>query len=174
MNSLHRVYTYTLASTKPDRQVPGIYTSRIQLRMLCAIGTAVCLLLPFESSAQPTDAVRLSSAQIQQAFANVCDRARVQDTAGTTAVNPWFADGRMSSQWNNGKYAGEIRGRWHTQDDLRCVTITAGMPELENTTRCGPIYRLGAEYFSVSADGSVHGIHQLSSMQQAALTPCGK
>ena len=90
------------------------------------------------------------------------DRASVQDSAGTTAVNAWYSDGSFVNRWQNGEHSGEVRGRWWARDDKRCIVITAGLPEREGVESCSPLYREGERYFSVNPDGSVHGIHQLS------------
>jgi hypothetical protein len=127
-------------------------------------GTLLCLLLATTVVAQPENAVRLSTEAIKQSFANVCDNAEVQDAAGTTASNAWYADGRLVNRWTNGERSGTVTGQWSVEDGLRCVVILSGLPGAEGNKRCGPVYRAGSDYFSINPDGSVHGIHLLTPM----------
>ncbi len=149
-----------------------VSTDRYQC--LGASQLVVGLLFSAAVCAQPTDAVRLSTSEINQAFADVCDYADVQDSAGTTAVNQWHSNGVLINVWSNGNRSGTVTGSWHADNDLRCVTIVSGIPELENTTRCGPVYRRGDDYFSINADGSVHGVHRLSSMNVGVEPVCAR
>lgn len=128
----------------------------------------LCLFVASHSQAEqlPESAQRLNSAEIQQAFMNVIDTASVRDTDASVATNYWFAEGRFESHWSNSEEAGVVTGRWEVVDDRRCVTIATGIPALQGKRRCGPIYRLGEEYFSINADGSVHGIHRLRPLNQ--------
>ena len=127
----------------------------------CAL---TCMLLAANALAQPENAMRLSTEAILHNFADVCDNAEVQDAAGTTASNAWHADGRLVNRWSNGERSGTVIGQWSAEDDLRCVVILSGLPDTEGGRRCGPIYRAGNDYFSLNADGSVHGIHRLTPM----------
>ena len=118
--------------------------------------------LALADAGPPADAVALSTAEIQAAFADVRDEAEVQDAAGTRAVNYWYSDGTFTNRWRNATAAGEVTGRWWAENDKRCVEITGGLPEREGQVRCAPVYRLGDVYFSTEQDGSVHGAHRLS------------
>ena len=120
------------------------------------------LALAGDTKQLPPEAIRLSSAEIQQAFSGVRDLASVQDNAGTTAVNTWHSDGSFVNRWKNAERSGEVRGRWWVRDDRRCIVIDEGLPGREGVESCTPLYREGQHYFSVNQDGSVHGIHQLS------------
>jgi len=123
-----------------------------------------CMLLAANALAQPENAVRLSTEAIKQSFANVCDNAEVQDAAGTTASNAWYADGRLVNRWSNGERSGTVTGQWSAKAGLRCVVILTGLPAAEGNRRCSPVYRAGSDYFSINPDGSVHGIHRLTPM----------
>ncbi|PLW69704.1 hypothetical protein [Pseudohalioglobus lutimaris] len=126
----------------------------------------VFLLLAPLAAAQPENAVRLSTAAIKQRFADVCDKAEVQDAAGTRASNAWYADGSLVNRWSNGERSGTVTGQWYAEDGMRCVVILSGLPGAEGKKRCGPVYRVGADYFSINPDGSVHGIHRLTPMDE--------
>ena len=108
------------------------------------------------------DAVALSTEEIAGIFANVRDEAQVQDSAGTTAVSHWYADGTFTNEWTNSAGSGTVTGRWHARDNQRCIEITSGLPEQQGQTKCGHIYRRGPHYISLNADGSIHGVHALS------------
>ncbi len=110
----------------------------------------------------PAGAVPLSTDEIQCLFSNVRDDAQVQDSAGTTAVNYWYADGGFTNQWRNGQRSGEVTGRWRADKDRRCIIILEGLPERAGVETCSPLYREENRIYSVNADGSVHGIHTLS------------
>ncbi|MEP1470225.1 MAG: hypothetical protein ABJK20_16685 [Halieaceae bacterium] len=105
---------------------------------------------------------KLTGEEIQQAFANVRDDARVQDDAKTRAVNQWHSDGRFISRWKNDSDAGEVTGNWRVSNDMRCVTISKGVPQRIGKESCGVIFRRGDEYLSFNGDGSIHGIHTLT------------
>jgi len=122
-------------------------------------------LLPCIVIAQPEGARRLSTEEIRQAFANVHDTARVQNSSGTTAVNQWFADGRLINNWSNSSASGTVTARWYVENGMRCVLIQSGIPAEIGKKKCGPVYQRGMDYFSVNADGSIHGIHRLSPMK---------
>ena len=110
------------------------------------------------------DAVRLSTEEIKQAFANVRDEAQVQDSAGTTAVNYWYADGRFVNEWSSQNDSGRVTGRWRAENDQRCILISSGLPDRIGKETCGPVYRRGQIYLSLNPDGSIHGKHRLSPM----------
>ena len=75
------------------------------------------------ASAQPEGSIRLTTQEIKQAFANVRDTAQVQDSAGTSATNLWFEDGRFINQWSNSNASGTVTGRWYAENEQRCVII---------------------------------------------------
>lgn len=106
--------------------------------------------------------MQLSGEEILQAFNDVRDDAKVQDAAGTRAVNYWYADGRFVSRWNNAVDSGEVAGTWRVENDLRCITISSGLAQRIGQESCGPVFRRGNTYLSFNPDGSVHGIHTLS------------
>ncbi|MFK8048380.1 MAG: hypothetical protein AB8B81_08105 [Halioglobus sp.] len=118
--------------------------------------------LPKTLSAPDETAIQLTDEEIIRAFSDVRDNAEVQDVAKTRAVNSWYADGRFISRWNNGVDSGEVTGTWRVENDLRCVTISSGLPQRHGQESCGPVYRRGSKYLSVNSDGSIHGIHTLS------------
>lgn len=123
------------------------------------------------ATAQPDAAVRLDTDAISRHFSDVCDRAEVQDTDGTVAINHWHADGRLVNQWRNGDTTGRVTGRWYARDNQRCVVILSGLPGADQTPRCGPVFQLGPDFFSLNSDGSIHGIHRLKPMQSGE-QPC--
>ena len=118
-------------------------------------------------AADPVGTDRLSTEEIRQVFANVRDDARVQDAAGTTAVNFWYADGSFTNAWSNQHGSGTVQGRWRAQDGKRCIVITAGLPERIGKESCSRVLRRGQEYLSLNPDGSIHGIHTLTPMAGA-------
>ena len=107
-------------------------------------------------------AIKLNGGEILRTFADVRDDAKVQDAAGTRAVNHWYSDGNFISRWSNGLDSGEVTGTWRIEKNMRCITITAGLPQRVGKERCGPVFRRGSEYLSFNSDGSIHGIHTLS------------
>ena len=130
-------------------------------------GAATLLLLALcdtsaADTALPEHATRLVTSEIRAAFANVRDDARVQDAAGTRAVNVWHADGHFVNNWHNAGGSGEVRGRWRAHDNMRCITIESGLEDRIGVESCKPMYRLGEDYYSVNPDGTVHGVHRLS------------
>jgi len=141
----------------------GEGAGKTQSTVLCPL---VLLLFSPLASAQPEGAVRLSTKAIEQNFSNVCDRAEVQDAAGTLASNAWYADGRLVNQWSNGEASGTVTGHWSAEDGLRCVVILSGLTGAEGKKRCSPVYRAGGDFFSINPDGSVHGIHRLTPMDE--------
>jgi hypothetical protein len=136
---------------------------------LMAAVSAGAVLTGSMTAADPADADRLSTEEIRQVFANVRDDANVQDSAGTTAVNYWYADGAFTNEWSNQSRAGKVQGRWRAQDDQRCITITVGLPDRIGQEKCSPVFRRGQQYISVNSDGSIHGIHALSPITERKL-----
>lgn len=122
---------------------------------------------PDAAGERDNPALQLSGEQIVRDFADVRDDAKVQDAAGTTAVNHWYADGRFVNRWSNGKDSGEVTGTWRVENNQRCVTIATGLPEREGQESCGPVFQRGSDYLSFNPDGSIHGIHRLSPLRQA-------
>lgn len=120
------------------------------------------------ADAELRKAVRLSTAEILQTFANVRDQAEVQDADHTRAVNQWYADGRFVNHWRSPHGSGKVTGRWRAQNGKRCVTILSGLPERIGRETCSPVYRLGQIYLSINPDGSVHGKHSLSPLDTTA------
>ncbi len=110
----------------------------------------------------PQDTVQLSTQQIREAFADVRDDAKVQDTAGTVAVNYWYANGAFTNQWSNSSGSGEVTGQWRAENNQRCILFESGLPTRIGEEVCAPVYRRGASYLSLNPDGSIHGIHTLS------------
>ncbi len=131
-----------------------------------ALSTAISGLLVAGALADttPPDSTRLTTGEIAQVFSGVRDDATVQDAAGTSAVNFWCADGTFTNAWSNGTRSGKVVGRWRAFNDERCVVITSGHPEFEDVERCSPILRTGERYLSVNPDGSIHGVHTLSTI----------
>ena len=112
--------------------------------------------------------IRLLGDDILKAFSNVRDDAEVQNIARTRAINYWYADGRFVSRWWHARGSGEVVGVWRVRDDLRCVTIISGLPNAERDERCSAISRLGDKFQSLNPDGSIHGLHTLSDIDQSA------
>ncbi len=140
--------------------------------VLAAIYFVLLFSPTFSSYAQPAitntrlaGAEQLSTEQIQQAFSDVRDDALVQDAAGTTAVNIWYADGSFVNNWSNAEASGRVTGRWRALHDQRCIVIESGLPEREGKEFCGAIYKQGEVYLSVNTDGSVHGRHRTTPLQ---------
>jgi hypothetical protein len=110
----------------------------------------------------PQQARRLSTIEIRETFSGVRDDAIVQDSAGTRAVNYWYADGRFTNQWSNRGGSGKVTGQWWADKDQRCILIQSGLPDRIGKQACAPVYRHGSEYLSLNPDGSIHGRHTLS------------
>lgn len=111
--------------------------------------------------ALPAECRRLSAAEIEAQFADVEDRAEVQEGSGGGAVNTWHADGRFVSRWQTANSSGELTGTWWVNDrGERCVRM-ADVPDSGPALRCGPIYACGDAYRSVNGRGETHGIHRL-------------
>jgi protein-tyrosine phosphatase len=108
---------------------------------------------------------RLTSREIIQTFANVRDEATLSDAHGTRAVNHWYADGTFTNEWSNEFAHGTVTGSWLSDNNLRCVIIAEGLPELKGDRRCSPIYRFKHHYFSVNPDGTIHARHLLSPIE---------
>jgi len=104
---------------------------------------------------------RLTSREIIQTFANVRDEATLSDAHGTRAVNHWCADGTFTNEWSNEFAHGTVTGSWLSDNNLRCVIIAEGLPELKGDWRCSPIYRFKHNYFSVNPDGAIQARHLL-------------
>ncbi len=115
-----------------------------------------------DQSAPSADEQALNTEQILNTFADVRDDAAIQDSAGSTAVNHWYADGRFINHWQNANDSGTNSGRWSARDNKRCVLIESGMESLVGRERCGSIYRRGSHYVTLNPDGSVHALHSLS------------
>ncbi len=111
--------------------------------------------------ALPADCRRLSGPEIEARFADVEDRADVQDGSGGGAVNTWHADGTFVSRWQTARASGELSGTWWINArGERCVHM-GQVPDAGPAKRCGPIYACGDAYRSVNARGETHGIHRL-------------
>jgi hypothetical protein len=136
--------------------------------LVAAVSTGIVLIGPV-SAADPVNTQRLSTEKIRQVFSNVRDDAVVKDSAGTTAVNYWHADGTFTNEWSNESGSGTVRGRWRAHNDQRCIVITAGLPDRIGKETCSPVLRRGQHYISINADGSIHGIHSLSSITASQL-----
>ena len=111
-------------------------------------------------------ATQLTNDEILKTFSNVRDDAEVQNASRTQAVNYWYADGRFVSRWWHANGSGEVVGVWRAKNDLRCVTISSGLAPAEGQERCSAILRFGDKYQSLNPDGSIHGIHVLSTMRE--------
>lgn len=79
-------------------------------------------------------------------------------------VNHWYADGKFISFWSTKLASGKVTGTWRVENNLRCITITAGVSGRVGVERCGPLYRKGDQFLTFNPDGSVHGIHTLKSL----------
>ena len=123
---------------------------------------ALCLLPASLTADDLRGAVPLTTEEIRSVFRNVRDDARVQDEAGTRAVNHWYADGRFTNSWSNDNASGSVQGRWRASDGKRCIVITVGLPDRIGRESCSTVLRRGDEYLSLNPDGSIHGIHRLS------------
>jgi len=121
------------------------------------------------SEESDTEAVQLTGKEILEAFANVRDDAEVQDAKKTRAVNQWYSDGRFISRWSNNKDSGEVTGSWRVQGDLRCIIILSGLSKRIGKERCSPVFQSGSKYLSFNPDGSIHGIHVLSPLQDSSV-----
>lgn len=109
--------------------------------------------------------VQLTGEKITQTFANVRDHAEVQDSAKTRAENTWCANGQFISRWRNAKNSGVVTGTWRVKEDLRCITILSGVESRIGKESCSPVFKSGSKYLSKNQDGTIHGIHTLSSLQ---------
>ncbi len=117
--------------------------------------------LAAEPHALPAECRRLSGEEIAARFADVEDRAEVQEGSGGGAVNTWHAHGTFVSRWQTASGSGELAGTWWVNDrGERCVQM-AEVPDSGPALRCGPIYACGDVYRSVNGRGETHGIHRL-------------
>jgi len=157
------IWRYLVKSMGGESPVMKKHTSRSMSGILLT-----ALLSQFHALAEESvaGAERLGSDAIVRAFADVRDDAQVQDTAGTSAVNYWYADGRFTNRWTNTSGTGEVGGRWRVANDERCTTILSGLPSRQGKEICAPIYRRGETYLSLNPDGSIHGIHRLTPLTQ--------
>lgn len=103
----------------------------------------------------------LSDEEIVALFSDVLDQATVLDSPGTTAVNRWYRDGRLVSEWRHGDRRGRLAGRWYAENNQRCVMVEADDGAV-GEPRCGAIYQRGTIVVSLNPDGSEHGLHALS------------
>ena len=137
------------------------------VRVLACISLSICLLACINTPAPkpiPDGYKQLTGAEIKNAFDNVTDQALVQDSLNTTAENQWYSDGRFISNWTNRKQSGKVTGQWFVRNNIRCVLIKSGLPNMTNQTKCGPIYQHQNKYYTVNQDGSIHGIHTLTKL----------
>lgn len=145
---------------------------RLYLRFFCLASLLISPLamtetkLPKILSEPEAPAIPLDGEEILQAFADVRDDAKVQDAAGSRAVNLWYTDGTFISRWSNGVDSGEVTGTWRVENDMRCITISTGLPQRVGKESCAAVFRRGSEYLSFNSDGSIHGIHTLSSLKR--------
>jgi len=144
---------------------------RLNFSLLC-LGFVIASPLAMTDTLQPNtmkksdeNLIQLNGKEIVKAFGDVRDDARVQDAAGTRAVNHWYADGGFTSHWSSEVDSGKVTGTWRVEKDLRCITIATGLPQRVGKERCGSLFRRGNEYLSFNPDGSIHGIHTLSPLQ---------
>ena len=122
---------------------------------------ALCCLSCHAGDASRTVCEPLAGEEITGLFADVIDRAAVEDGVGGTAVNHWCQDGRFVSRWTSPAGPGEIEGRWWVSGDLRCVSVEDPLPGDGATRRCVPLLRCGERIASVNAKGGIHGWHVL-------------
>ena len=120
---------------------------------------------------------RLTSTQITRLFSEVIDRGEVQNERGISAETHWHADGTFVSRWwteanstgdadnksDEGAVTQEVRGRWRTEHDLRCVTFDSGT---QSDWSCAEVWLLDdGRVLSLNPDGSAHGLHRLSPLK---------
>ena len=129
---------------------------------------------------------RLTSTQITGLFSDVIDRGEVQNQRGISAETHWHADGTFVSRWwteadragdanpagdksDDGAVTQQVRGRWRTERDLRCVTFDSGT---QSSWSCAEVWLLDdGRVLSLSPNGSVHGIHQIAPIELSAEDP---
>ena len=117
----------------------------------------------------PVGKTQLTTAQITDLFSDVIDRGEVQNQRGISAETHWHADGTFVSQWTreaNGDddpIKRQVRGRWRVESNLRCVTFSTGnQPDWS----CAEVWLLDdGRVLSLNPDGSIHGLHRLSSLK---------
>ena len=120
---------------------------------------------------------RLTSTEITRLFSEVIDRGEVQNERGISAETHWHADGTFVSRWwteanstgdadnksDEGAVTQEVRGRWRTEHDLRCVTFDSGT---QPDWSCAEVWLLDdGRILSLNPDGSAHGLHRLSPLK---------
>ena len=117
---------------------------------------------------------RLTSTEITRLFSDVIDRGEVQNDRGISAETHWHADGTFVSRWwteanpandanGKGSVTQEVRGRWRTERDLRCVTFGSGT---QPDWSCAEVWLLDdGRILSLNPDGSAHGLHRLSPLK---------
>ena len=117
---------------------------------------------------------RLTSTEITRLFSEVIDRGEVQNEGGISAETHWHADGTFVSRWwtkanpvsdTGGKRVKtqEVRGRWRTEHDLRCVTFDSGT---QPDWSCAEVWLLDeGRILSLNPEGSAHGLHWLSPLK---------
>ena len=120
--------------------------------------------------AQVATRTALSTAEIIAAFSDVLDEGRVQDQPGIHAETRWYAAGHFETRWWRVSDAVETRvvntvlGQWIARNDKRCVLISAAP---QRDWECASlIFRADGLYLSLNPDGSPHGLHRLSALQQ--------
>jgi len=121
--------------------------------------------------------IRLTSIEITRLFSDVIDRGEVQNDRGISAETHWHADGTFVSRWwtevnptgdaddksDEGAVTQEVRGRWRTEHDLRCVTFGS---EAQPNWSCAEVWLLDdGRVLSLNPDGSAHGLHRLSPLK---------
>ena len=146
--------------TQPQALNTTIYLHVCMVLLACGCSST----LPTSHSTQLdlSQAKQMSGKEISQTFSNVRDDAVVQDTARTTAVNHWHANGVFTNHWRNQDNSGKVTGRWRVANNLRCITIESGLPERRGQETCNPVLRLDDKYITVNQDGSPHGVHVLT------------
>ena len=129
---------------------------------------------------------RLTSTQITGLFSDVIDRGEVQNQRGISAETHWHADGTFVSRWwteadragdanpagdksDDGAVTQQVRGRWRTERDLRCVTFDPGT---QPSWSCAEVWLLDdGRVLSLSPNGSVHGVHQIAPLELSGEEP---
>ncbi|MCR9093753.1 MAG: hypothetical protein NXI30_06035 [bacterium] len=132
------------------------------MRILGPIGLLPFLIACSTISVEAPSCAALTGAEIEARFADVLDRAQVQDGARGSAVNLWCRDGRFTSRWvlADGT-GGSLGGRWWVEGDLRCVEVDDGLPDDGARRRCVPILACGERITSLNESGEHHGWHVL-------------
>ena len=122
---------------------------------------------PDHSASDFMPQTKLTTSQIIDTFSDVIDRGEVQDQRGISAETHWYADGRFVSRWwqpvesDPDPEPQSVAGQWRAENDLRCVTFA---PVTDNAWSCSAVWRLeDGRYLSINPDGSIHGLHVLTS-----------